>query len=143
MTPEETKERLHQYLGLKLELNNRLRRLAHLQQLDQTAPAGRSRSEEYALQIAPIVQRNRREMEAISQGIQTLKSPSEREVLRLRYLEPSKDPQTGKQSVRHTPWHEIAYTLLGKSTPAACKEVLRIQDRAIKNLTEYLTASEQ
>lgn len=143
MPLEETKERLQQYLGLKLEVNNRLRRLVHLQQLDQTAPAGRSRSEEYALQIAPIVQRNRREMEAISQGIQTLKSPVEREVLRLRYLESDKKPETSRETARNMAWDKISFVLYGASDKAAYSRAMRLAQRAIIHLAEHWTASEQ
>lgn len=114
MTRDEAKTRLERYTGLQLEVRLRLERLATLQQMDRERPSPcGSRSEEYAREIAPIVQANRREMAEIEAAVAALPDPLEREVLRLRYLEPSKDPRTGKKSVRHIAWKEVSRTMYG------------------------------
>lgn len=114
MTKNEVKARLERYAGLQLEVRLRLERLATLQQMDRERPSPcGSRSEEYAREIAPIVQANRREMAEIEAAVAALPDPLEREVLRLRYLEPSKDPRTGKKSVRHIAWKEVSRTMYG------------------------------
>lgn len=144
MTSSEAKKRLEQCLGLRLELQNRLQQLARLQQTDRDSPllAG-SRAEEYARQIASTVQRNRRQLAEIEAAVATLHDPLEREVLRLRYLEPSRDPQTGQKSAKLTSWKEIAYSMRGRSDEGACKAVRRIHDRALKRLTSIWQESEK
>lgn len=144
ITKEQTKARLEQYAGLRLELHNRLQQLARLQQADRDSPllAG-SRAEEYARQIAGTVQRNRRQLAEIEAAVATLHDPLEREVLRLRYLEPSRDPQTGQKSAKLTSWKEIAYSIRGRSDEGACKAVRRIHDRALKRLTSICQKSEE
>ena len=144
MTEEQVKSHLEKYLGLSVELKNRLTYLAHLQQLDHDSIRLQgSRSEEYATQIAPSVQANRREMKAIESAIEALKNPQEREVLRLRYLNSSTDPQTGRQSVRHIPWSEIAFSLYGECVPAVQKRAIRLHNKAITHLAAHWPDIEQ
>ena len=144
MTTKQVKSQLEKYLGLSFELKNQLQYLAHLQQLDHNSIRLQgSRSEEYATQIAPIVQANRREMKVIESAVEALKNPLEREVLRLRYLNPSIDPQTGKQSVRHTTWSEIAFSLYGECVPAVQKRAIRLHNKAITHLTAHWPKIEQ
>lgn len=144
MTSSEAKKRLEQCLGLRLELQNRLQQLARLQQTDRDSPllAG-SRAEEYARQIAGTVQRNRRQLAEIEAAVATLHDPLEREVLRLRYLEPSRDPQTGRKSARHTTWNEISRTMYGSSDKGACRTTIRIHGRALQHLTAIWQKSEE
>ena len=144
MTSSEAKKRLEQCLGLRLELQNRLQQLPRLQQTDRDSPllAG-SRAEEYARQIAGTVQRNRRQLAEIEAAVATLHDPLEREVLRLRYLEPSRDPQTGQKSAKLTSWKEIAYSMRGRSDEGACKAVRRIHGRALQHLTAIWQKSEE
>ncbi|MBM6914030.1 hypothetical protein H6B33_01250 [Gemmiger formicilis] len=144
MTSSEAKKRLEQCLGLRLELQSRLQQLARLQQTDRDSPllAG-SRAEEYARQIASTVQRNRRQLAEIEAAVATLHDPLEREVLRLRYLEPSRDPQTGRKSARHTTWNEISRTMYGSSDKGACRTTIRIHGRALQHLTAIWQKSEE
>ena len=103
MTKNEVKARLERYAGLQLEVRLRLKRLATLQEMDRERPSlCGSRSEEYAQTIAPIVQANRREMAEIEAAVAALPDPLEREMLRLRYLEPPRDPQTGREKAGHS-----------------------------------------
>lgn len=144
ITKEQTKARLEQYAGLRLELHNRLQQLARLQQADRDRPLPTgSRAEEYARRIAGTVQGNRRELAEIEAAVATLHDPLEREVLRLRYLEPSRDPQTGRKSARHTTWNEISRTMYGSSDKGTCRATIRIHDRALQHLTAIWQKSEQ
>ena len=125
-------------------MHNRLQQLARLQQADRDRPLlTGSRAEEYARRIAGTVQRNRRELAEIEAAVATLHDPLEREVLRLRYLEPSRDPQTGRKSARHTTWNEISRTMYGSSDKGACRATIRIHDRALQHLTAIWQESEQ
>lgn len=135
MTPEEAKRRLSHCAGLNLELYNRLRRLGQLQQRDQTEPLLRgSRTEAYAQQIAPTVRANRRELAEVAAAVAALPDPLEREVLRLRYLEPCKDPRTGSPSARLMPWKEIAAALLGRVDEGALCFLSRLHRKALDHL---------
>ena len=113
----------------------RLEKLAELQQMDRERPSPcGSRSEEYAQTIAPIVQANRREMAEIEAAVAALPDPLEREVLRLRYLEPLRDVQTGREKAGHLTWGEIAYLMQGRSDGAAYYRAKRVLVKAISNL---------
>ena len=144
MTRDDAKTRLERYTGLRLEVRIRLERLATLQQMDRERPSPcGSRSEEYAREIAPIVQANRREMAEIEAAVAALPDPLEREVLRLRYLEPSLDPQTGRESARRTPWSEIAFQLQGDCSGAMQHSALRHHAKALAHLAALWVESEQ
>lgn len=135
MARDEAKTRLERYTGLRLEVRIRLERLATLQQMDRERPSPcGSRSEEYAREIAPIVQANRREMAGIEAAVAALSDPLEREVLRLRYLKPSKDPRTGKRSIRHTAWKDISAVLLGNAREDGVRACLRFHGNALSHL---------
>ena len=134
-TRDEAKTRLERYTGLRLEVRIRLERLATLQQMDRERPSPcGSRSEEYAREIAPIVQANRREMAEIEAAVAALPDPLERAVLRLRYLEPSKDPRTGKNSIRHTTWKDISAVLMGNTREDGIHACLRFHSNAFSHL---------
>lgn len=144
MTRDEAKTRLERYTGLRLEVRIRLERLATLQQMDRERPSPcGSRSEEYAREIAPIVQANRREMAEIEAAVAALPDPLERAVLRLRYLEPSKDPRTGKKSVRHITWKEIGRIVYGDGGKSGQKSAQRHLERAISYLATIWPESGQ
>ncbi|TCL52973.1 hypothetical protein EDD77_13813 [Allofournierella massiliensis] len=144
MTRDEAKTRLERYTGLRLEVRIRLERLATLQQMDRERPSPcGSRSEEYAREIAPIVQANRREMAEIEAAVAALPDPLEREVLRLRYLEFSKDPRTGKKSVRHITWKEIGRIVYGDGGKSGQKSAQRHLERAISYLATIWPESGQ
>ena len=144
MTRDDAKTRLERYTGLRLEVRIRLERLATLQQMDRERPSPcGSRSEEYAREIAPIVQANRREMAEIEAAVAALPDPLEREVLRLRYLEFSKDPRTGKKSVRHITWKEIGRIVYGDGGKSGQKSAQRHLERAISYLATIWPESGQ
>lgn len=144
MTRDEAKTRLERYTGLRLEVRIRLERLATLQQMDRERPSPcGSRSEEYAREIAPIVQANRREMAEIEAAVAAMPDPLEREVLRLRYLEFSKDPRTGKKSVRHITWKEIGRIVYGDGGKSGQKSAQRHLERAISYLATIWPESGQ
>lgn len=135
MTPEEAKRRLSRCAGLNLELHNRLRRLGQLQQRDQAEPLLQGgRAEEYARQIAPTIQANRRELAEAAAAIAALPDPLEREVLRLRYLEPGKGSRIGSPSARLMPWKEIAAALLGRADERSLLFLNRLHRKALCNL---------
>lgn len=135
MTLEEAKRRLSRCAGLNLELYNRLRRLGQLQQRDQAEPLLQgSRAEAYARQIAPTVQANRRELAEVAAAVAALPDPLEREVLRLRYLEPCKESRTGNPSARLMPWKEIAAALLGQADEGALCFLSRLHRKALDHL---------
>ena len=135
MTRDEAKTRLERYTGLRLEVRIRLGQDGHASADGPGAasPCG-SRSEEYAREIAPIVQANRREMAEIEAAVAALPDPLERAVLRLRYLEPSRDPQTGKDSARATHWKYIAKAVMGNTRLDGIKACLRFHGNALSHL---------
>lgn len=144
MTTEQAKTRLERYAGLRLELKNRLHHLGAMQKADREQPSlCGSRAEEYARQIAPLIEANRRELAEIEAAVASLPDPLEREVLRLRYLEPSLDPQTGRESARHMPWNEIAFLTQGGCDNAAFYRTKRIAERALAHLAALWAESEQ
>ena len=106
------------------------------------SPCG-SRSDEYAREIAPIVQANRREMAEIEAAVAALPDPLERAVLRLRYLEPSKDPRTGKNSIRRTAWKDISAVLLGNTREDGVRACLRFHGNALSHLASIWPESGQ
>lgn len=135
MTRDEAKTRLERYTGLRLEVRIRLERLATLQQMDRERPSPcGSRSEEYARAIAPIVQANRREMAEIEAAVAALPDPLERNVLQMRYLQPSSDPETGRDSCRHMLWSDIADRIYGNPYERGVKMVMGVHRRALEHL---------
>jgi len=129
ITKEQTKARLEQYAGLRLELHNRLQQLARLQQADRDRPLlTGSRAEEYARRIAGTVQRNRRELAEVEAAVTALTDPIEREVLRLRYI--------ASETCRPMPWAQVAGIIIHRDNKAAICCVLRTQDRALQHLAD-------
>lgn len=147
-----TKERLARYISLKKENENRLERLARMKS-NAEMPAQRdpdgskhtgSSGErmvraieaymEYEEQIGPLVEANRREMAEIEAAVAALPDPLEREVLRLRYLQPSFDIETGRDSCRLTLWSDIADAIYGNPYEKGIKMVLRVHRRALERL---------
>lgn len=145
MILKSAKERLQRYAALRLENENRLERLARLKadaelpaqrEADGSAHTGSSgdrmaraveRYMEYEDEVRPIIEANKREMDAVRAAVEALEDPMEREVLRLRYLD-------GK-NVQLLLWKEVAYKLLGKADEAAQKKARRIHTKAIKSLS--------
>lgn len=136
MTEEQTKARLEQYAGLRLELHNRLQQLARLQQADRNRPLPTgSRAEEYARRIAPTVQHNRRELAEIEAAVAALPNPIEREVLRLRYMV--------SETCRPMPWAQVADNIMHRYDQAVLHFIHRAHKKALQHLTAIWQESEQ
>ena len=147
-----TKERLSRYISLKQENENRLERLARMKSAAEmpaqrdpdgakhTGSSGERMARaieaymEYEEQIGPLVEANRREMAEIEAAVSALPDPLEREVLRLRYLQPSFDIETGRDSCRLTLWSDIADAIYGNPYEKGIKMVLRVHRRALERL---------
>lgn len=143
-----TKERLARYISLKKENENRLERLARLRSNAELPPrAGPDGSKgascnadrlalaveaylEYQARMQPLLEANRREMTAIEEAVAALPDPLEREVLRLRYLD--------GYGVRLNPWKDIAVVLYGDDDERSVHACIRLQGKAITNLSKYL-----
>ena len=127
MTRDEAKTRLERYTGLRLEVRIRLERLATLQQMDRERPSlCGSRSEEYAREIAPIVQANRREMAEIEAAVAALPDPLERAVLRLRYME--------TRMACLMPWKEASERLYHENGKTTVQRATRLHAQALSHL---------
>ena len=136
ITKEETKARLEQYAGLRLELHNRLQQLARLQQADRDRPLlTGSRAEEYARRIAGTVQRNRRELAEVEAAVTALTDPIEREVLRLRYM--------ASETCRPMPWAQVADNIMHRYDQAVLHFIHRAHKKALQHLTDIWQKSEQ
>ena len=139
-----TKDRLCSYVSLKLEIENRLERLQRLKNEaempaakvgdeSQHTPGGTGRMEraiiratEYEERIIPIIEDNRREMEAIETAIAELFDPMEREILRLRYID--------GDGCRHMPWRDIATRMYGEDGEAQIRAVFRLHGKALEHI---------
>lgn len=147
-----TKERLARYISLKKENENRLERLARMKsnaempaQRDpdgskHTGSSGERMARaieaymEYEEQIGPLVEANRREMAEIESAVAALPDPLERNVLQMRYLQPSSDPETGRDSCRHMLWSDIADRIYGNPYERGVKIVMGVHRRALEHL---------
>lgn len=152
MTEREIKERLGRYLALRMENENRLERLARLKNNAEipamragdgsqyTGGSGERMARaveaymEYEEQIRPKIEENRREMAAIEAAVTALPDPLERNVLQRRYLQPSCDPETGRDSCRLTLWSDIANEIYGNPYERGVKMVLGVHRRALEHL---------
>lgn len=141
-----TKQRLASYVSLRLENENRMERLARLKNEaeipavrqgdgSQHTPGGNGRLEraviramEYEERIQPILEANRREMEAIEHAISALHDPMEREVLRLRYID--------GENCRLMPWRDIAVVMYGADDEAQIRAVFRLHGKALQHIRE-------
>ena len=139
-----TKQRLASYASLRLENENRKERLIRLKneaeipairQGDESkhSPGGGDRMEraiirymEYEERVRPLIEENRREMDAIEAMIRALPDPMEREVLRLRYMD--------GEGCRMMPWRDIACRMYGKADEAQIRAVFRLHGRALEHI---------
>ena len=152
MTDQDIKQRLSRYLALRAETENRLERLARLKNAAEipamrtgdgsqhTGSSGERMARaieaylEYEEQIRPLVGENRREMAEIEAAVAALPDPLERNVLQRRYLQPSCDPETGRDSCRLTLWSDIANEIYGNPYERGVKMVLGVHRRALEHL---------
>lgn len=141
------KEILSEYLPLAIENRNRIARLndmrdaasglsgipesdgsAHTNTNSHKMETAIERIMEYEEQIAPILEANTKRMNEIEQAVIRLEDPLQREVLRLRYME----PELGK-TCRKKKWTVIAILLYGKEDPKYIKAAQRLHMKALQN----------
>lgn len=139
-----TKQRLASYVSLRLEIKNRLERLARLKN-EAELPAAREsdgsqhtgsagdrmekaviRYMEYEQHIAAKIEENRAEMMEIEAAIDALPDPIEREVLRLRYID--------NEYFRLMPWKYVALRLFGDNDDKHLLATYRLHGRALQHI---------
>lgn len=141
-----TKQRLKNYIALKMENDHQLERLARMKSKEQF-PAMREHDESkhtggasdrmanailnrmnYEAKIIPIIERNIAEMELIENAVNSLSDPMERELLRLRYM--------SGEDCRHMTWPDVAVLMYGADDENALRSVYRLHGRALKNINQ-------
>lgn len=138
------RERLKRYAALRMENENRLEQLARLRadaelpaqrEADGSAHTGSSgdrmaraveRYMEYEDEVRPIIEANKREMDAVRAAVEALEDPMEREVLRLRYIDTN-----GFRLVR---WRDISLILYGNDDEGFIRACMRLHKRAVDNI---------
>ena len=139
-----TQQRLAAYVSLRTEIENRLERLARLKNEteipavrqgdgSQHTPGAGDRMEravirymEYEVRTRPLIEENRREMEAIETAINSLRDPMEREILWLRYID--------GEHCRLMPWKEVALHLFGDNDDRHLLAAYRLHGKALNNI---------
>lgn len=140
-----TKQRLSQYIYLKMEVEHQEERIARMKR-EETIPAlkigdGSKHSSgtgdrmerailrrmEYEERITPKIEAAVEEMRVIEDAVAALPDPMEREVLRLRYMEGA--------CLRHPSWKEIARKLFGDNDERYMVAAYRLHARALHNVT--------
>ena len=142
-----TKQRLSQYIYLKMEVDHQLERLARLRNqerlpaMQESDSSKHSRSGtgdrmeraiirrmEYEDRVMPQVEAAMAEMQVIEDAIRSLPNPMEREVLRLRYMEGT--------CLRHLPWRDVALRLFGDDDDS---HMMATHTGAAKNLRKNVS----
>lgn len=140
-----TKQRLSQYIYLKMEVEHQEERIARMKR-EETIPALRIgdgskhspgtgdrmerailRRMEYEERIRPRIEAAVAEMRAIEDAVYSVPDPMEREVLRLRYME--------GDYLRHPSWKEIAVKLFGDNDERDMVATYRLHARALHKVT--------
>ena len=142
-----TKDRLVNYIKIKAEIEHYLERIARMKSEERFAPlresdgsqhqAGASdrmanavlRRMDYQEKMAPRINKNLDEMEAVERAIDALDDPMERDVLRLRYLE--HDPES---IYRQPAWGDIALRIYRGNDEKHLKAVFRLHGRALESI---------
>lgn len=141
-----TKQRLSQYIYLKMEVEHQLERLSRLRnqerlpatkESDSSKPSGSGTGDrmeraiihrmEYEERVMPQIEAALAEMETIEQAIYAVSDPMEREVLRLRYMEGN--------HIRHLPWRDVALKLFGDDDKRHMVATYRLHAQALNNIT--------
>ena len=141
-----TKQRLMQYIFLKMEVENQLERIARMRN-EEKFPAMREsdgsqhtsgtgdrmeraiiRRMEYEDKVADQLNAAMAEMRKIEKAVDSLSNIQEREVLRLRYIDGS--------GCRHTPWADIAVAMYRDNDEPQKQAVYRIHGRALQNIAK-------
>ena len=148
-----TKSQLLRYLALRAENENRLERLARMRSAAELPPMAEGDGSmhtnssgdrmaravencmEYEEQIRPLIASNTAEMQRIEQAVDALDDPLEREVIRLRYMTPAVDEETGCDSCRWPKWSVIAERIYGNPYERGVKAAQKLNRIAIDKLT--------
>ena len=141
-----TKQRLTNYIFLKMEVEHQLERIARMRNEEkfpamresdgsQHTPGTGDRMEraiirrmEYEDEVADQLNESIAEMRKIERAVNSLANIQEREVLRLRYLDGS--------GCRHMSWPEVAMAMYRDNDEKHKQAVYRIHGRALKNITK-------
>ena len=139
-----TKDDLLKYVPLKREIENRMEYLARMKthefypeaketdgsQHTGTASDANAKAIEHRLEyeesIAPIIAQSRAEVERIERAVAALENPMEREIIRLRYLDP--------QFCRLPRWNDISIRIYGDDEEKYIRACARIHRLALQNL---------
>lgn len=139
-----TKERLSNYLGIQLRVNNREERLERMKSNEQFPAAKESDGSkhvvtgydrmgnaitkrlEYWEKIKDDMAADKAELDAVEQAVKALRDPLEQEVLRLRYL-------VGDCN-RPMKWRNVALIMYHDDTEADELRVKRLGQKAIDHI---------
>lgn len=140
-----TKEDLVKYVPMIREIENRMEHLARMKSHEiypdakeadvsqRTAGSGdtAAKAVEHRLAyediIAPIILKNRTEIARIDAAVAMLDNPLEREIIRLRYMDP--------KFCRLTKWNEISIRIYGDDEERYIRSCARIHKAALQNLS--------
>lgn len=146
MSEPVTKERLLKYIYLKTEYYNQIDRLARLEN-DKQLPAMResdgsqrsilktsrmenaiARYEEQSERINKQLAEISEEMSEIETAVDSLDDPIQKEVLRLRYMDP--------EECKHMKWGDVARTIYGSDDEKNLIAIWRIHGHALQALKD-------
>lgn len=141
-----TKQRLSQYIYLKMEVEHQEERIARMKR-EETIPALRIgdgskhspgtgdrmerailRRMEYEEKVSEQLCSATEEMRKIEAAVDSLPDIQEREVLRLRYLD--------GDGCRHTSWSDVAMALYKDNDEKHRTAVIRLHGRALQSIAE-------
>ena len=141
------KQRLNDFLPLRMEVENRLEKLERLKN-EARIPAVRHGDEskhnpgsgdrmeravlrymEYEQEISPKVEAAKLEMQEINEAINRIPDPLEREVLRLRYMD--------GENCRRLKWREISIKVFGDDEERHLMAIYRIHGKALEDIQAY------
>ena len=88
----------------------------------------------YEKKMEDSIKSNAIKMSMVEHAVAGLKNPLEREVIRLRYIEPRIDNETGRETYRRMKWTEITNVLYGSEDDCYLKSVSRLHTNALQNL---------
>lgn len=141
-----TKQRLSQYIFLKMEVEHQLERIARMRNEEKFPTMRESdgsqhtqgtgdrmeraiiRRMEYEEKVADQLNEAMTEMEAIERAVDSLLNIQEREVLRLRYIDGS--------GCRHMSWPEVAMAMYRDNDEKHKQAVYRIHGRALQSIAK-------
>ena len=139
-----TKQRLMEYISLRMETDHQLERIERMRAEEQfpsmrepdgsqhTGGGGNRmagaiiRRMEYEERVRPQIEENNRKMAEIEEAINRMPNPMEREVLRLRYIDGG--------YCRHMAWGDIAVRIYGDNDERCLLATYRLHQKALSNI---------